>query len=126
MKAKTLVAAGVGALTLAVGLPGAFQAQAHAAGRAVCPDGAVCLWDDNDFRPSGCYMEWRPSDGTKALPGCMVDDVGSFIAEAHACFVDTYSGGIRESHRAQPGDYSRAYEYGGKFGNRMDQIRPSC
>jgi hypothetical protein len=126
MRTQPFMATGLAAITLAAAASAALATTAHAATRAgICAHGVVCLWGDNDFR-GGCTMRWRPSQGTRAVPHCMKDSVGSFIANAKACFVDSYNGGIREGHRAEPGDYSRAYSWRHKFGNRMDQIRRSC
>ncbi|GHE32746.1 hypothetical protein GCM10017673_39480 [Streptosporangium violaceochromogenes] len=112
------------ALTMAAGVLTATTFLApEPASAGICPAGAVCLWENNDFQP-GCSMVWRPSNGSRILPSCLRDDVGSFTANAEACFVDTYPGGVRESHRARPGDYSRAYSHGDKFGGRMDRIDP--
>lgn len=94
----------------------------------ICPDGHVCLYNERDFKVNTCTLQWKPADGVRYLDSCLADRVRSFIAEADACFVDTYGdGSVRETHRAVKGDYSRFYSTTSKFGRRMNRIDPgSC
>ncbi|MEV4893423.1 hypothetical protein AB0K48_28965 [Nonomuraea sp. NPDC055795] len=120
-----LATAATCALTIITATPPPAAA-APAVSSADCPDGHVCLWREHDYVRSGCEWIWKPADGVQTLPVCLRDWVGSFKAEVGACFVDSWRGQIRQSHRAVKGDYSRAYKYGGGYGLNWDRIDPSC
>ncbi|MFI6532757.1 peptidase inhibitor family I36 protein [Nonomuraea sp. NPDC050547] len=107
-------------------IPSPF-AVSPAAAAPICPDGHVCLYNETDFKVNTCTLQWKPADGVRYLESCLADNVRSFIAEADACFVDTYGDGrVREAHRAAKGDYSRFYSTKSKFGRRMNRIDPGA
>lgn len=73
--------------------------------------------------PGAPTWRWAPAGGVVNLPPALHDSVGSFVANADACFIDTDP---HEKRKVVPGDNSAAHEADGKFGSRIDQVGPPC
>ncbi|WP_263168481.1 hypothetical protein [Streptomyces sp. SCSIO ZS0520] len=120
-RARILGALSVCVLTGSLlGAGSALAADSKAA--ADCGPQEVCFWQDNDM-PGAPTWRWSPGSGQLNLPPALHDNVGSFVANAAACFVDTDPA---ESRAVTPGDYSNAYKADGKFGSRLDLVKPAC
>ncbi|MET9340258.1 hypothetical protein [Nonomuraea sp. NPDC003804] len=83
----------------------------------------VCLW--TGARYTGALHTWREADGNVHIGPEHADRVGSFVANAEVCFVDTADSewSWNERRRAGAGDYSPNYLR--RFGQRMDRIAPA-
>lgn len=89
---------------------------------STCPSGSVCLWPG--WESAGKVWVWSPRMGQMIkLPGYLRDHVGSFDAQAPACFVDTESG---QKRPAAAQDWSERYTDVGRFGRIMDVIKIAC
>lgn len=107
---------GVGAATSSA------ASSSEAGGTADCGKNEVCFWQDNDM-PGAPTWRWSPGSGVANLPPGLHDNVGSFVANAEACFIDTKP---LEKRKVVVGDYSNAYKADGKMGSRIDQVGPPC
>ncbi|QKW08145.1 hypothetical protein HUT18_18955 [Streptomyces sp. NA04227] len=118
----------LGALSVCVlggsllGAANAVAVDGKARANADCGANEVCFWIDNDM-PGAPTWRWSPGSGQLNMPPNLHDNVGSFVANAPACFVDTDPA---ESRGVAVGDYSNAYKADGKFGSRIDLVKPAC
>jgi hypothetical protein len=81
-----------------------------------CSD-SVCFWSENAFR--GHTWNWNTDNGYRDLPPFVHDHVGSFVANADACFINWDP---LEKRTALRGDWRSSYLQ--DFGGRMDGVAP--
>ncbi|GAA3471355.1 MULTISPECIES: peptidase inhibitor family I36 protein [Nonomuraea] len=83
----------------------------------------VCLWTGANY--TGSVFTWWEGNGNVFVGGTHADNVGSFVANRGACFVDTADSewNWHDRRRASDGDYSANYR--GRFGYKMDRIAPA-
>ncbi|GAA2251976.1 MULTISPECIES: peptidase inhibitor family I36 protein [Kitasatospora] len=114
MKLRSWAATAVLSVT-AVLLPAANAVAAPTDGPPGCPGGSVCFWNGVDFRGYG--WEWTAGSGYRDLPSELHDNVGSFVADTDACFINWNP---KETRQVRSGDWRRSYE--DDIGGRIDGV----
>ncbi|GGM88237.1 hypothetical protein GCM10010106_39350 [Thermopolyspora flexuosa] len=95
---------------------------APASARPTCDSGSICLWPEGRF--GGKVWTWTPGVSEEGrIPDYLREHVGSFDAQAQACFVDSETGERRPVHFR---DWSERYHDPGRFGRVMDTIKARC
>ncbi|MFE0463555.1 peptidase inhibitor family I36 protein [Kitasatospora sp. NPDC058965] len=108
----------VAALALTAVMVPATHAAAAPAGPPPCPGGSICFWSEEGF--SGAYWEWTAASGYRDMPPNLHDHVGSFNANARACFINWQP---VEKRDVFAGDWRS--QYLGDFGGRIDAVGPN-